>query len=221
MPRFIEAIPLILAAAESAVGPGDTAGAGVGTFEAVARVYLAQWGETRAVAQAVDALRESGWIEPEALAEADPSAVADTWREAGARGLVKLVPALQRLARWAVDGLVEGAPTEGLRQGLRAIKGVGPASADAILLEGLGHAAYPVDRATYRVLVRHGWLDPSADYDEARSVVEGAFPDDPRGLSRLSAGFDRIGRAACKPSVAKCERCPLRPLLPEGGPYSA
>jgi endonuclease-3 related protein len=217
VPQFTDAIPLILAAADSAVGP---TGVEVGTFEAVARVYLGQWGEARAVAQALEALRESGWLEAEALAGADSSEVAEALREAGAKGLVKLVPALQRLATWAVPGLDQGpeVPTEALREGLRAIKGVGPGTADAILLEGLGRAAYPVDRATFRVLARHGWIDPSADYDEVRSLVEGAFPDDPRGLSGLSAGFAQIGRAACKASVAKCERCSLRPLLPPGGP---
>jgi endonuclease-3 related protein len=222
VPRFTEAIPLILAAADGAKGRDAPGGAEVGTFEAVARVYLGQWGEVRAVARTIDAIRESGWLEPEALAGADPSAVADAWREAGTKGLVKLVPALQRLTRWAAGILdrAEETPTEALREGLRAIKGVGPGTADAILLEGLGRAAYPVDRATYRVLTRHGWLDPSADYDEARSLVEGELPDDARGLSRLATGFAEIGRAACKANVAKCERCPLRPLLPEGGPLS-
>ncbi len=218
MPNFTESIPLILAALDEAGGSGIAPGPEGGTFEAVATVYLAQWAEARAVARAVDALRESGWLDPEALAEADPLVVEDAWREAGARGLVKLVPALQRLARWSVKALDGDRPTEALREGLRGLKGVGAASADAILLGALGRAAYPVDRATYRILVRHGWIDPSADYDEARSLVEGAFPDDPRGLAQLSADFERIGRAACRASVARCDRCPLQALLPEGGP---
>lgn len=218
VPNFTESVPLILAALAEAGGAGPEPGRETGSFEAVATAYLAQWGEARVVARAVDALRESGWLEPATLAEADPLVVEDAWREAGARPLTKLIPALQRLARWAVTALERGRSTEELREGLRGIKGVGAASADAILLDGLGRAAYPVDRATYRVLVRHGWIDPSADYDEARSLIEGALPDDPRALARLSAGLAWIGRAACRVSVAKCDRCPLRPLLPEGGP---
>ncbi len=214
MPTFTDAIPVILAALD---GP-EEGPPSQGTFEAVAAAYLAQWGEARAVAQAIDALREEGWLEPGALAAADEAAVADAWREAGSRGLVKLIPALQRLALWAARSLRDGASTETLRDGLRKIKGIGAASADAILLRGLGRAAYPVDRATYRILVRHGWLDASAGYDEARSLVEAALPDDPMGLSRLSAEFEHVGRLWCRASVAKCERCPLRPLLPEGGP---
>ena len=44
-----------------------------GAFEAVATVYLAQWAEARAVARPSMRLRESGWLDPEALAEADLS----------------------------------------------------------------------------------------------------------------------------------------------------
>ncbi len=214
MPNFTDAIPVILAALD---GPEERP-PHQGTFESVVTAYLAQWGEDRAVEQAIDALRDEGWLDPEALAAADEAAIADAWREAGARGLIKLVPALQRLARWAAGSLRDGASTEALREGLRGIKGVGAATADAILLRGLGRAAYPVDRATYRVLVRHGWLEPTAAYDEARSLVEAALPDDPTGLARLSEGFEQVGRLWCRASVAKCERCPLRPLLPEGGP---
>ncbi len=101
------------------------------------------------------------------------------------------------------------------------LKGLGPATVDSILSRGLGRATYPVDRATYRILVRHGWLDPTADYDEARSVAESLAPDDSAMLTRLSAAFERVGRDFCKPTVAKCERCPLRSLLPEGGPREA
>ena len=94
-------------------------------------------------------------------------------------------------------------------------RGRGPA---ALLLHGLRRPAYPLDRASYRILVRHGWLDPSADYDEARDVVERLDPDVPEHLARLSAWLERIGREYCRPTIAKCERCPLRSFLPEGGP---
>jgi endonuclease-3 related protein len=222
VPSFTESMPLIQSSLDEAGAPAPAIadGSAPGSFEAVASVYLAQFGEAKAVARAVDALRDEGWLDPAAIAEADPLAVEDAWRDAGARGLVKLVRPLQRVARWAAGVLdeLDVRSTEALRDGLRAIKGIGAATADAILLRGLGRAAYPIDRATYRILVRHGWIDASANYDEARSLVEGALPDDPAGLVRLSDGFERIGRSACRPSVAKCERCPLRPLLPEGGP---
>jgi endonuclease-3 related protein len=214
---FTDAVPAILDL------PGAmTPASGIGTFEGVAAVYLAQFGEAKAVVRGVEALRDSGWLDPESLAHADPAAVADAWREAGAKGLARLIPALQRLARWAAGkSFDDPTPTEAFRDGLRALKGVGPATADAILLHGLGRAAYPVDRATYRVLVRHGWVDASADYDEARSVVEGALADDSAALARLSAGLEQVGKRWCRAGLPRCESCPLRPFLPEGGPLGA
>jgi endonuclease-3 related protein len=227
MPQLADAMPSIL---EALADPDRSDRSGlnlaheVGTFAAVATAYLSRFVDGRSVMAGVDALRESGRLEPGALAKADPAEVEDDWRSSGARSLVKLARPLLRLAGWAVaaldaDGQIGGsASTEALREGLRGIKGVGPATADAILLEGLGRSAYPVDRATYRILVRHGWIDAGADYDEARSLIEAAVGDDPAGLRRLSAGFGRLGREACRASVARCDRCPLRPLLPEGGP---
>lgn len=231
MPLFTESVPQIVVSLADRHGDGRATAppseAETGTFEAVASAYLIAWGEARAVACALEALRDADLLDPATLAEADPVSVEECWASAGARGLVKLARPLQRIAAWAseafevVDGRLEPpatTTTEGLREGLRAIRGVGPATADAILLDGLGRAAYPVDRATYRILVRHGWIEAEAGYDEARSLVEAAFPDDPHGLARLSADFARLGRDLCKAGVPRCDRCPLAPLLPDGGP---
>ena len=133
---------------------------------------------------------------------------------------------LRRVARWVVDHHAgsaealrdEDLATDQLREELLGLNGVGPATADALLLFALRRPVYPVDRATYRILIRHDWLDPTADYDEARAVVERQGPDDPSGLARLSDWLERVGREFCRAGVARCERCPLRPFLPEGGP---
>jgi endonuclease-3 related protein len=227
MPQLVDAMPSILEALADPDRPGRSGlnlAHEVGTFAAVATAYLRRFVDDRAVMAGVDALRESGRLEPGVLADSDPAEVEDDWRASGARSLVKLARPLLRLARWAADaldsdGLIGGSTsTEALREGLQGINGVGPATADAILLEGLGRSVYPVDRATYRILVRHGWIDPGADSEEARSLIEAAVGDDPAGLRRLAEGFERLGREACRASVARCDRCPLRPLLPEGGP---
>ncbi|MFO0908688.1 MAG: hypothetical protein U0794_10065 [Isosphaeraceae bacterium] len=66
--------------------------------------------------------------------------------------------------------------------------------------------------------MRHGWLDTTADYDEARDAFQRLAPDDARALAELAAWLDRLGRDFCRLTVAKCDACPLRPMLPEGGP---
>lgn len=167
-------------------------------------------------------LRDAGLSDPDSLVRADSSTLAEIADRCGVARATKTFVPLQRLARWIVDRggreTLAEAPTEALRDELLGINGVGPASADALLLLALGRPTYPVDRATCRILVRHGWLDTTGEYDEARDTVQRCDPENPVALSRLSAWFEHVGATYCRPSVAKCSKCPLRPFLPEGGP---
>ena len=96
----------------------------------------------------------------------------------------------------------------------------------AILLFALKRPSYPVDRATFRVLVRHAWLDPNALYDEARdllvsqAVESGDVPDGlaANRLIDIARGMGQLGRRFCRAAGPRCDQCPLEPVLPEGGP---
>ena len=81
-------------------------------------------------------------------------------------------------------------------------------------------STYPVDRATYRIMVRHGWIDPTADYDEAAQAVVASSEGDPSALVRFSLGFADVGRRYCKASAPRCGPCPLKSTLPDGGPIA-
>jgi endonuclease-3 related protein len=195
-------------------------------FPALVAALLGRAAEPRKVARALAALDDAGLLDPQALAEADPAEVADTLKATGVASPARALGPLRRLARWLVerhhgsaDALRAGeVATETLREELAQLNGIGPATADALLLFALRRPVYPLDRATYRIFLRHGWLDPATEYDEARAVVERPAGDDPDALARLADGLERVGREFCRARVAKCDRCPLRPFLPEGGP---
>jgi len=218
-------------------GPVDLA-EGLTLFERLSRVGLGLVAKPKVAASAFEALRDAGMLDPDAMAGANPLELDDILKQAKVAMAIKSLSPLQKLARWLgghgptldAEGIGK-LSTETIRESWRSVNGIGLASADALLLFGLDRVAYPVDRATYRVLVRHGRLDPTADYDEARSVVERiAQPDQNENgdgpgdrvaaglLVNLSFWFERLGRDFCKPGRAKCERCPLRPLLPPSGP---
>lgn len=233
MPRFDESRQPVLDALLDHYGPLPIPGGGptgvdgprdgADFFEAIASVVLGLIAEPRAASAALEVLRDAGLLDPKGLAEADPAEVDDVLKQGRARVSGRSLRPLVKLARWAAaDGFdaerSAAASTEALREAWRGLNGVGPATADVLLLFALGRSTYPVDRATYRVLTRHGWLDPSADYDEARAVAEAIAPDDPASLARLSVAMERLGRDFCKPGSPRCDRCPLRPFLPEGGP---
>jgi len=225
VPNFTESIPGILTSLGGRPRPvarWTNRDLEPGTFPAIAIAFLSRLGDEKAVNAAIEVLQESGLTDPRALAESDSAELEDLLRAAGARTVVKAMAPLRKLARWYADkfdGSVDASTaTELMRDDLRSLNGIGPTSADAILLNGFARAAYPVDRATYRILVRHGWIDPSAEYDEVRSLIEGALGYEPMDLSMISGEFEELGRLTCRPSVAKCDRCPLRDFLPEGGP---
>jgi endonuclease-3 related protein len=195
----------------------------VEAFERIVRVALALEADPKVAEAAFGALRDAALIEPESLASADPLEFDDLLRERRIRLTSKALGPLRRIARWTVDrGLDDEAwtelTTEAIRDAWRGLNGVGPATADALLLFALGRPTIPVRQASYRILARHGWLDPSSDYDEARSTLESIAPDDPNQLGQLELALTKLGRDFCKPTAPRCDQCPLQPLLPDGGP---
>jgi endonuclease III related protein len=197
------------------------------SFEAIIAVMLARNIGRVNWKSLLDALGESGLLDPHRLANVESLEIADAVRGKKRTPSIKTLAPLKQLARWFDKrGDVSDIPTGQLRDELAALKGIGAAGADAILLFALGRPSYPVDRATFRILVRHGWLDISASYEEARDTLTSAAAtttgggerDDTNLLQDLSRGFEDVGRVFCRAAAPHCDRCPLKNALPEGGP---
>jgi endonuclease III related protein len=229
MPTLDEALPLIRAAAAD---PGGTIAGRPGEpepFAAMVAALLArQVGPPNGQA-VIDALGEQGLLDPARLDEAGLPEIQDALRGKVRSISVRTLAPLKNLARRLVeryDGRAEslvdsGTSTDELREELAGIRGVGMVGADAILLAALDRPTYPVDHGTYRILVRHGWLDGSATYDDARELMVHRAGGDPDVLTGLSAGMEELAGRFCRASAPRCEPCPLRSLLPEGGPLGA
>jgi endonuclease-3 related protein len=222
MPSFAESYPPIVAALAAFYGclPPSDQPLGLERFLAA---YLNTVVDPRQTSAVMNTLCQAGLGEGD-LAGAEPSEILDTLRQHHISLIPQAARLLRDLARWWQDrgsDAVQGMPTSTLRDELRTIRGIGAATADAILLHGLGRPTYPIDRTTYRILVRHGWLDPTADYDEARAILEASEPESADRFSQLGSWFARLGADACRARVAHCERCPLQPFLPPGGPVTA
>src|SRR6201999_4365177 len=105
-----------------------------------------------------------------------------------------------------------------VREQLLELPGVGPETADAILLYALGTPAMVVDEYLRRIVVRHGLTFENAKYPEIQALAEKAFaadrdPGDREDLARHYNEFHalivRIGKLHCG-RVARCDACPLR-----------
>jgi endonuclease-3 related protein len=89
-------------------------------------------------------------------------------------------------------------PTPALRQELLALNGVGPETADSILLYAGDHPVFVVDAYTRRILERHEILPAKTDYEDIRSLFERALCEFQAPHSELEAAGDSATRLTAK-----------------------
>lgn len=226
MPTLTEAYPTIVRALAAPQGRPGASDSRSELFSALAGYAVSRSGDSKPAGRLQAGLEGAGLFDAKYLAAADPVEVADLLRESRLDPPIKIVRLLQRLASWyqshrdELEGAGDGAlefPTA-WRDELAAINGIGRATADAIALHVFGAAVYPVDRPTYRILIRHDWIDVTADYEEASQRLIDAADADPGALAMLARGLADVGKRFCKPAAPACEKCPLRSVLPTEGP---
>ena len=100
-------------------------------------------------------------------------------------------------------------PLEAARACLLAAKGVGPETADSILLYAGGLPSFVIDAYTFRVLTRHG-LGQGLDYHGLRDLFMASLPDQAPLYNEFHALLVRLGKDYCRKSQPRCEACPAR-----------
>jgi len=153
--------------------PADT------RFEVIAGAYLTQNTAWTNVERALASLRAAGLLNLEGIRRVALPELERLIRSAGyfrqkARRLKKFVAFLDERYRGSLQRMFSR-PTEELRQELLALDGIGPETADSILLYAGNHAVFVVDAYTRRILHRHGITAEKASYEEIRELVERAL----------------------------------------------
>ena len=97
---------------------------------------------------------------------------------------------------------------EDVRVRLLSIAGIGPETADAILLYAAGMASFVIDAYTMRVLRRHELIDADAGYDQAQALFHRDMRADPQVYNEYHALLVAVGKQHCR-SKAQCAGCPL------------
>ena len=92
-----------------------------------------------------------------------------------------------------------------------AVKGIGRETADSILLYAFDREIFVIDAYTARVAVRHGLIEPQADYEQLRELFQSNLPRDSQLFNEYHALFVKVGKEFCKPK-ARCPGCPLEKL---------
>lgn len=97
-----------------------------------------------------------------------------------------------------------------LRKQLLNIKGIGPETADSILLYAGGRAIFVVDAYTKRIFSRHGYIREDDDYDKVQNLFLENLPSDARLFNEFHALIVEHGKELCKKKKPLCKICPIR-----------
>ncbi|MGB3213013.1 MAG: endonuclease III domain-containing protein [Desulforhopalus sp.] len=101
---------------------------------------------------------------------------------------------------------------ESARENLLAVKGVGPETADSILLYACGHPVFVVDMYTHRVFSRHNLVEEETDYGTMQETFMAHLPLDTQLFNEFHALIVRVAGTYCKKTKPLCDKCPLQGL---------
>jgi len=187
---------------------------GESPLEVAVGAILTQNTSWRNVERAIAALRAARVLDPEALLALPPRRLAELIRPAGffrvkQRRVRSFLAWLRRRHGGRLEPLRHG-PLGAHRAELLAVHGIGPETADSILLYAAGRPVFVVDAYTRRVFSRHGLVPPDAGYDRLQELFARRLPPRPRLFNEYHALIVRLGKEHCRPRAPRCGACPLR-----------
>ena len=187
--------------------PGET------SFEVMVGAILTQNTSWRNVEKAIQKLKGKGVLNPEGIHHLKRSELARLIKSSGYYRIKtdRLKSFIDFLFE-EYDGNIKKMGRERLgelREKLLGVKGIGPETADSILLYGLEKPIFVVDAYTRRILSRHGIISEKASYEEVQKLFMDYLPRDKKVFNEYHALFVYLGKTVCK-KIPRCEICPLR-----------
>lgn len=191
--------------------PGDT------PFEIAVGAILTQNTNWANVEKAIDNLKAANALNPKRLMEMPVEKLALLIRPAGyfnikAKRLKAFIEFLMNNYKGSMKKMRRD-ETDSLRKKLLLINGIGPETADSILLYALDKPLFVIDAYTRRVLSRHGIMDFNAPYDEYQRLFHEELDEDVSLFNEYHALFVKVGKEFCRPEP-RCNDCPLNQNLP-------
>jgi len=185
-------------------------------FEMAVGAILTQSVSWRNVERAIANLASEGLLEPAPLAGAPIELVAELVRPARyywqkARRLQTFARHLVQRHGGSIEAMLRG-ETAKVRSELLALEGIGPETADSILLYGGGHPVFVVDAYTRRLFHRIGVWDEKIGYAAMQERFHRALPADPGLFNEYHALIVRAGKEYCTARRPRCGGCPLASL---------
>jgi len=188
-------------------------------FEVVVGAVLTQAAAWTNVEKAIDNLKTAGVLSPRGILETPVDDLARLVYPAGyynakARKLKAFVEMLFERHGGDLDRLF-ALPLRELRRELLATHGIGPETADAVILYAAGRPCFVVDAYTRRVFSRLGLAPARDDYGSWQRTFEEALPSDAALFNEYHALIDRHAKTYCR-NQPLCGRCFLRGVCATG-----
>lgn len=181
-------------------------------FAVMVGAILTQGTAWRNVERALDRLHRARVMTPARLVRLPRARLEALIRPAGFfRVKARRLQAFLRMLQDRYDGRVAQmfrTPTGRLRRDLLAIHGIGPETADAILLYAGQRPLFVVDAYTRRILLRHGVIEPKASYDDIAALFARVLPRRARWFNAYHAWLVEVGKSHCR-TTPICTDCPL------------
>lgn len=98
------------------------------------------------------------------------------------------------------------------RENLLTVKGIGPETADCIMLYVCEKPFFVVDTYTHRVFSRHNLLEEETDYHTIQETFMDNVEHEPQVFNEYHALIVQVGKDFCKKSTPQCDGCPLNGL---------
>lgn len=193
--------------------PGDS------PFEVALGAILTQNTNWQNVSRVMTALKGAGELDPVILAAMPEADLANRFRPAGYYNLkARRVKNFLDFLAVRFENSVEKMALEELdllRPDLLGIHGIGPETADSILLYALHKPTFVVDAYTFRILSRHALVTESCSYEELRQLFMERLPEEVPLYQEFHALLVRLGKDFCRPQP-RCAGCPLEEWLEAG-----
>ena len=187
--------------------PGET------PFEVMAGAILTQNTNWANVEKAIAELKKRKLLSPIALSSVPNAAVEKAIRSSGYyRQKAERLKGFSRFlcGRYGCDlQKMFSRPAGALRGELLSVKGIGPETADSILLYAAGKPVFVVDAYTKRVFSRAGMIRGDEGYDDVRAFFEKNLPHDSALFNDYHAQIVELGKRFCLKSEPVCWACPI------------
>jgi endonuclease III related protein len=183
--------------------------------EIIVGAILTQNTNWKNVEKAIANLRAAAMLSPDALHNIEQGELAELIRPAGYYNLK--AKRLKNFFEWLFENydgdldLPGSLSVSQLREELLGINGIGPETADSVILYGYEKPVFVVDSYTARVCGRHGLIGPEAGYDEISRMFSENLCENSQFFNEFHALLVKLAKEHCKRKPA-CKSCPLEDL---------